>query len=181
MALPKFSLAAQKIGVAQNLGGLQPPSPPRPVRLWVRGPEANITADTCSTPKNNYVRFSSSPCSRLATMGDLTYSLHMSPFSSAPLGSNFESIVFIIPSNCAGISQTSIYSPLMQTKNQLAQRRLGRIQRSDWVRVSEFPPSFEIIILPALHKGKPPSAASFPTCTFNKPKGKEGTWNKKCK
>ena len=35
MALPKFSLAAQKIWVAQNLGGLQPPSPPRPVRLWV--------------------------------------------------------------------------------------------------------------------------------------------------
>ena len=33
MALPKFSLAAQKIGVAQNLGGLQPPSPPQPVRL----------------------------------------------------------------------------------------------------------------------------------------------------
>ena len=28
MALPKFSLAAQKIWVAQNLGGLQPPSPP---------------------------------------------------------------------------------------------------------------------------------------------------------
>ena len=36
MALPKFSLAAQKIWVAQNLGGLQPPSPPRPVRLWFR-------------------------------------------------------------------------------------------------------------------------------------------------
>ena len=33
MALPKFSLAAQKIWVAQNLGRLQPPSPPRPVRL----------------------------------------------------------------------------------------------------------------------------------------------------
>ena len=28
LALPKFSLAAQKIWVAQNLGGLQPPSPP---------------------------------------------------------------------------------------------------------------------------------------------------------
>ena len=33
--MPKFSLAAQKIWVAQNLGGLQPPSPPRPVRLWI--------------------------------------------------------------------------------------------------------------------------------------------------
>ena len=32
-SLPKFSRAAQKIVVAQNLGGLQPPSPPRPVRL----------------------------------------------------------------------------------------------------------------------------------------------------
>ena len=31
--LPKFSLAAQKIWVAQTLGGLQPPSPPPPVRL----------------------------------------------------------------------------------------------------------------------------------------------------
>ena len=27
-SLPKFSRAAQKISVAQNLGGLQPPSPP---------------------------------------------------------------------------------------------------------------------------------------------------------
>ena len=34
-SLPKFSRAAQKILVAQNLGGLQPPSPPRPVRLWL--------------------------------------------------------------------------------------------------------------------------------------------------
>ena len=103
-------------------------------------------------------------------MGDLTYSLHMSPFSSAPLGSNFESIVFIIPSNCAGISQTSIYSPLMQTKNQLAQRRLGRIQRSDWVRVSEFPPSFEIIILPALHKESHHPLHLFPPALLISPK-----------
>ena len=29
----QISLAAQKIQVAQKLGGLQPPSPPRPVRL----------------------------------------------------------------------------------------------------------------------------------------------------
>ena len=36
MALPKFSLAAQKIWVVQNLGGLQPPSSPRPVRLWTQ-------------------------------------------------------------------------------------------------------------------------------------------------
>ena len=35
-SLPKFSRAAQKILVAQNLGGLQPPSPPRPVRLCSR-------------------------------------------------------------------------------------------------------------------------------------------------
>ena len=36
-ALPKFSLAAQKIRVAQNLGGgLQPPSPPPAVRLCWR-------------------------------------------------------------------------------------------------------------------------------------------------
>ena len=33
--MPKFSRAAQKIWVAQNLGGLQLPSPPRPVRLWL--------------------------------------------------------------------------------------------------------------------------------------------------
>ena len=32
--MPKFSLAPQKIWVAHTLGGLQPPSPPRPVRLW---------------------------------------------------------------------------------------------------------------------------------------------------
>ena len=35
-SLPKFSRAAQKISVAQNLGGLQPPSPPRPVRLCLQ-------------------------------------------------------------------------------------------------------------------------------------------------
>ena len=27
----------------------------------------------------------------------------------------------------------------------------------------------------------PPFAAFFPTCPFNKPKGKEDTWHKKCK
>ena len=36
-ASPKFSVAAQKNWVAQNLGGLQPPSPPRPVRLCPGG------------------------------------------------------------------------------------------------------------------------------------------------
>ena len=60
-SLPKFSRAAQKILVAQNLGGLQPPSPPRPVRLCICSPYLlNVmkpVPDTNNEPGSPVVKF----------------------------------------------------------------------------------------------------------------------------
>ena len=78
----------------------------------------------------------------------LNWDFDMSPFSSAPLWSNFESIAI---HNCTGISQTRIYSPPCKRKidsrkgawEEGTQRPAARIQRRDWPRVWEFQPSFE--------------------------------------
>ena len=78
----------------------------------------------------------------------LNWDFDMSPFSSAPLWSNFESIAI---HNCTGISQTRTYSPTCKRKidsrkgawEEGTQRPAARIQRRDWPRVWEFPPSFE--------------------------------------
>ena len=125
----------------------------------------------------------------------LNWDFDISPFSSAPLWSNFESIAI---HNCTGISQTRTYSPTCKRKidsrkgawEEGTQRPAARIQRRDWPRVWEFPPSFAFIRINMRSSGLswrqqtmlvPPFAAFFPTCPFNKPKGKEDTWHKKCK
>ena len=56
-SLRKFSRAAQKILVAQNLGGLQPPSPPRPVRLWTQ--QTLLAINLASQQKTTKLYFSS--------------------------------------------------------------------------------------------------------------------------
>ena len=70
LALPKFSPAAQKIWVAQNLGGLQPPSPPGPYAYE----QSLVIYDDFNTLRQSVLLkvFSSSSCLDCSAISDLS-------------------------------------------------------------------------------------------------------------